>query len=93
MANAFGILFPPLPAPAPFPFTIYSGRVTTSGSTGSTVVTLTTPYPDVNYFPFATMADTNPAEMSVAIISASSFTIYWQSGGGGSHTIAWTTIG
>ena len=39
------------------------------------------------------MEDTNPAQIGVNITSSNTFTIYWTSGGGGSHILAWTTYG
>jgi hypothetical protein len=81
------------PAGPSLPLTIYSGRTTSSGGSGSVSVTLPTPYPTINYNVFATMEDTNPAEMSAVPTSPSTFAIYWQSGGGGTHTLAWLTIG
>jgi len=39
------------------------------------------------------MEDADPAEMSVVRISATSIEIYWAQGSGGSHVIAWNTMG
>jgi hypothetical protein len=39
------------------------------------------------------MEDADPAEISVVRDNLSSITIYWAQAGGGSHTIAWNTMG
>ena len=68
--------------------------VASSGNSGSVVVTLPTAYTSVSSFvAFACMEDPDPAEMSVVRNTASEIEIFWQTGGGGSHTIAWNTMG
>jgi hypothetical protein len=39
------------------------------------------------------MEDSSPSEISVVRVSATSIEIYWAQAGGGSHTIAWNTMG
>jgi hypothetical protein len=70
------------------------GTETTSGNNGSVVVNLTVSYTSAtSYVAFATMEDADPAEMSVVRVSATSIEVYWAQGGGGSHLIAWNTMG
>ena len=75
------------------PFTIQSGRATGAGGNGNVNVTLPIAYANTNYNAFVTMEDTVPAEMAANVTASNAFTIYWQGGGGGSHTLAWLTIG
>jgi hypothetical protein len=79
-----------IPPPA---FTFYRGTFASSGSTGSQVVTLATPYPSTDYTALPVMADSTPAELSVVVLSGSQFEVYWQNASGGSHTFAWLTAG
>jgi len=66
----------------------------TSGTTGSNLVVLPVPYSSINaYKAFATMEDEEPAQISVKRLSPSTFDVYWGQAGGGSHTIAWHTLG
>jgi len=75
------------------PFIMY-GDTTGSNNTGNTQVVLPVPYSSINaYKAFATMEDSEPAEMSVVRNSESTFTIYWQQAASGTHTIAWNTMG
>jgi hypothetical protein len=65
-----------------------------SGSSGSVAVTLPTAYTTVgSYVAFISMEDTTPAEVSVSRDTDSQITLYWNSGGSGSHTLAWMTTG
>ena len=65
-----------------------------SGGSGSVNITLDTPYSSSNsYVAFACMNDTDPAQMAVARVDSNVITISWQSAGGGSHTLAWQTLG
>lgn len=73
---------------------IQFGTVATSGGSGNQQVQIATPYYDnSNFVVQATMRDTNTAQMSAQPDSISSFTLYWSNGGGGSHSIDWTTFG
>lgn len=72
---------------------IQYGKLSSSGGSGNTTVTLPTAYSDTSYVVQVTMQDATAAEMSADIVSSNSFTIYWQNAGGGSHTIGWTTFG
>jgi hypothetical protein len=75
------------------PFIQY-GETTGSNNTGNRQVILPVPYSSINaYKAFITMEDSDPAEMSCVRNSSSTFTIYWQTAGGGTHTIAWNTMG
>jgi hypothetical protein len=65
--------------------------VATSGSSGSIAVSFIA-YP-ISYVGFACMEDADPAEVSVVRDNVSSMTIHWQGAGGGSHVIAWQTMG
>jgi len=70
------------------------GEFVSSGSAGSNTVTMSFPYTSSsNYVVMTTMQDADPAEMSVLRVSSNSFDVYWQSAGGGSHTIAWSAFG
>jgi hypothetical protein len=65
-----------------------------SGGSGSVNITLDTPYTSSNsYVAFAGMMDTDPARMAVARADSNIITISWASAGGGSHTLAWQTLG
>jgi hypothetical protein len=68
--------------------------VATSGNSGSVVVNLPVAYTSgTSYVAFVSMEDADPAETSVVRVSSASIEIYWQQAGGGSHTMAWQTIG
>jgi hypothetical protein len=70
------------------------GIVTTSGSSGSTTITLSNAYASVSsYVALPIMEDTSPAEMSAQRTSDNTFDVYWAQAGVGSHTIAWATFG
>jgi len=73
---------------------IQYGTDTVSGASGSVAVTLGTPYASVSsYVAFISMLDSIPAETSVTRNSDSQITLSWNSGGGGTHTLAWQTLG
>jgi hypothetical protein len=73
---------------------IQYGDFSSSGGSGNTTVTLPAAYTAVNTFvAFACMEDSNPAEMSVVRTNTSTIEVYWQGGGGGSHTIVWQALG
>jgi len=75
------------------PLTQY-GTVSTSGANGNTTVTIPTPYTSASsYIVMVAMEDTNPAQLSANRLTSSTFTIYWANAGGGSHTVAWLTVG
>ena len=74
------------------PFIQY-GKVSNTGSSGSNVVTLPTAYANTNYVVQAMMEDATPAQMGVNITGSNTFVIYYQNGGGGSQTLAWTSFG
>ena len=72
---------------------IQYGRFTGSGGTGNSTITLNVPYANTNYVGIPVMDDTNPAQMSLNVLSPSTFTVYWANAGGGSQNIGWTTYG
>jgi hypothetical protein len=73
---------------------IQYGTDTVSGASGSVAVTLGTPYASVSsYVAFISMLDSTPAETSVSRDTDSQITLSWNSGGGGTHTLAWQTLG
>jgi len=73
---------------------IQYNTISTSGNNGSQTVALPTPYTSgTSYVAFACMEDADPCEISVVRDNLSSITIYWAQAGGGSHTIAWNTMG
>jgi hypothetical protein len=73
---------------------IQYNTISSSGNSGSQTVALPTPYTSgTSYVAFACMEDADPAEISVVRDNLSSITIYWAQAGGGSHTIAWNTMG
>ena len=75
------------------PFIQY-GEVATSGSNSNVEILLQIPYSSIlGYQAFGTMHDTTPAEISIMKSSPSSFTIFWDNASGGSHAIAWNTMG
>ena len=70
------------------------GTEVVSGASGSVAVTLPTAYTTVGtYVAFISMEDTTPAETSISRDTDSQITLYWNSGGSGSHTLAWQTVG
>ena len=70
------------------------GTITSTGASGNQLVTLTDTYTTTSsYSVQVTMEDTNPAQMSVNRLTTSTFRIYWQNAGGGSHTISWLAYG
>jgi hypothetical protein len=73
---------------------IQYGQVSSSGSSGSVVVTIPTQYTAVNtYLPFACMSDAPAAEIYVSTLTNSTFEIGWQNGGGGNQLFNWHTMG
>jgi hypothetical protein len=73
---------------------IQYGTEVVSGSSGSVSITIPTPYTSASsYVAFISMEDTAPAETSVTRDTDSQITLYWNSGGSGSHTLAWNTMG
>ena len=75
------------------PFIQY-GEVSTSGGSGSVMVTLPVPYSSISaYQAFLAMADSSPAQTSVTRNTVSTITLYWSNGGGGSHGLSWNTMG
>lgn len=76
------------------PIIQYGEETTASGSSGSIQVNLPVAYTASNtYVAFASMEDTSPSEISVVRNSASQIEIYWAQAGGGTHSIAWNTMG
>ena len=70
------------------------GKVSASGTSGNTTVTLSTAYSDTGYVVQVTMEGTTAAKVSVApIVSSNSFTIYWSDAGVLGQNIGWTTHG
>lgn len=75
------------------PFIQYGG-FTSSGNSGSNVVNIPIPYSTIySYRAYVTMEDTEPAEMSAQRLTNSNFQVYWAQAGGGSHEVAWMTLG
>jgi hypothetical protein len=74
------------------PFIQY-GNITISGGSGSSNVVLPIPYDTVRYNAQATFVDTTSAEISVNQIDNTQFDIYWNGGGGGTHSINWVCFG
>lgn len=72
---------------------IQTGSFTSSGASGSQLVTLPQSYSATDYLVFPVMLDTTPAEMSAAVSTVNTFTVYWEQAGAGSHNIAWMTTG
>ena len=73
---------------------IQYGQVSSSGSSGSVVVTIPYQYTAVNtYLPFACMADAPAAELYVSTQTNNTFEIGWQNGGGGNQLFNWHTMG
>ena len=70
------------------------GEASSSGNNGSVVITLPTAYTSAaSYVAFVSMMDADPAEMSVVRNTSSEIEIFWAQAGGGSHTVAWNTMG
>ena len=70
------------------------GQINSTGNNGNQLVTIPTAYTSSGSFAVVvTMADSSPAKMSVATLSASSFRIYWEQAGGGAHNINWIAYG
>jgi len=73
---------------------IQYGVVSSSGSSGSVVVSMPTRYTtQQSYVPFACMADDPPAQVYVSTNNRGAFTIGWSSGGSGVHYFNWQTMG
>ena len=73
---------------------IQYGVVSSSGSSGSVVVSMPTRYTtQQSYVPFACMADAPPAQTYVSTNNRGAFTIGWSSGGSGVHYFNWQTMG
>ena len=90
-ANSYDVDINGIQVPQP---KVQYGSVSTSGSSGNVTITLPQTYTSVSsYVAIPVMEDTNAAEMSANRTGANTFDIYWQSGGGGAHTIAWLTAG
>lgn len=90
-ANSYDVDIDGIQVPQP---KVQYGTVASSGASGNVTVTIPQTYTNVsNYVAMVSMEDTDPAEMSANRTSANTFDVYWQSAGGGSHTIAWATFG
>jgi hypothetical protein len=75
------------------PFIQY-GAVSTSGGSGSMMVTLDVPYSSItSYQAFIAMEDSSPAQTSIVKNTVSTITLYWANGGGGTHALSWNTMG
>jgi hypothetical protein len=75
------------------PFIQYGGFAS-SGNNGSNVVNIPIPYSTIySYRAYVTMEDSEPAEMSANRLTNSNFQVFWAQAGGGSHEIAWMTLG
>lgn len=65
-----------------------------TGGTGTQTVTLPQAYTSQSSFvPTVTMADSPAAQVFASTTSVSSFMLGWQSGGTGSHSFYWNTMG
>lgn len=65
-----------------------------SGVSGTQIVTLPTAYTSqTSFVPTVTMADSPAAQVFASTITLSSFMLGWTSGGSGSHSFYWTTMG
>jgi hypothetical protein len=79
--------------PIPQPILQY-GQVSSTGSSGSVVVTIPQRYTSVSsYLPFAVMADYPASEIYVSTLTRATFEIGWQNGGGGNQLFNWHTMG
>jgi hypothetical protein len=73
---------------------IQYGQVSSSGASGTVIVSTPYAYSAVNtYLPFACKADGPEAEMYVSTLTEQAFEIGWSSGGSGAHTFNWNTLG
>jgi hypothetical protein len=73
---------------------IQYGQVSSTGSSGSVIVSTPHAYSAVNtYLPFANMADAPAAEIYVSTLTEQAFQIGWQNGGGGNQLFNWQTLG
>ena len=67
---------------------------TGTGNNGTVTVNLPQRYTSqTSYIPFANIMDDPPAQIFVSSISRGSFIIGWSSGGSGTHTFGWNTMG
>jgi len=70
------------------------GQINSTGNSGNQLVFLGVPYATSGSFlAQVSMADSSPAQMSVANISSNSFRIYWANAGSGAHNINWLVYG
>jgi hypothetical protein len=73
---------------------IQYGQVSSSGGSGTVIVSTPQAYTAVNtYLPFACMADAPSAELYVSTLTEQAFEIGWQSGGSGAQLFNWHTMG
>jgi hypothetical protein len=73
---------------------IQYGQVSSSGSSGTVIVSTPQAYSAINtYLPFACMADAPAAEIYVSTLTEQAFEIGWQNGGGGAQLFNWHTMG
>ena len=73
---------------------IQYGQVSSSGSSGTVIVSTPQAYTAINtYLPFAVMADAPAAEIYVSTLTEQAFEIGWQNGGGGAQLFNWHTMG
>jgi hypothetical protein len=73
---------------------IQYGQVSSSGSSGTVIVSTPYAYSALNtYLPFACMADAPAAEIYVSTLTEQAFEIGWQNGGGGNQLFNWQTLG
>jgi hypothetical protein len=73
---------------------IQYGQVSSSGGSGTVIVSTPYAYSAVNsYLPFACMADAPAAELYVSTLTEQAFEIGWQNGGGGNQLFNWNTMG
>lgn len=72
---------------------IQYGKVPTSGTSGSTTVTLPQSYSGTTYVVQANVESSNTCSTSVTIASPNTFTLYWTGAGAGAHNLNWTTFG
>jgi len=73
---------------------IQYGQVSSSGGSGTVIVSTPYAYSAVNsYLPFACMADAPAAEIYVSTLTEQAFEIGWQNGGGGNQLFNWNTLG
>jgi hypothetical protein len=68
--------------------------ITGTGNNGTVTVTIPQRYTSqTSYIPFAMMMDDPPAQLFTSSITRASFIIGWTSGGAGTHTFGWQTVG